>query len=73
MNIPLFLLGYKSMGRYFFFTSLIGVVASSLAIDLFSVSLPVIPALTADRLLCSVLGGAMSGMGLGPVSYTHLP
>lgn len=67
MNIPLFLLGYKSMGRYFFFTSLIGVVASSLAIDLFSVSLPVIPALTADRLLCSVLGGAMSGMGLGLV------
>ena len=67
MNIPLFLLGYKSMGRYFFFTSLIGVVASSLAIDLFSVSLPIIPALTADRLLCSVLGGAMSGMGLGLV------
>ena len=67
MNIPLFLLGYKSMGRYFFITSLVGVVASSVAIDLFSVSLPVIPALQADRLLCSVLGGALSGAGLGIV------
>lgn len=67
MNIPLFLLGYKSMGRYFFITSLVGVVASSVAIDIFSVSLPAISALESDRLLCSVLGGAMSGLGLGLV------
>ena len=67
MNIPLFLLGYKRMGRYFFFTSIVGVVVSSLAIDLFSVLLPVVPVLTTDRLLCAVLGGAMSGMGLGLV------
>lgn len=67
MNIPLFALGYKHMGRHFFFTSILGMVISSLAMDLFAAILEPIPALVEDRLLCSVLGGAVNGVGMGIV------
>ena len=67
MNIPLFFLGYKSMGRFFFVLSVVGVLASSLWIDLFAVILPAVPAFADDRMLCCVLGGAITGLGLGVI------
>lgn len=62
INIPLFLLGYRSMGRVFAFRSLVATVLFSLLIDLLPIS-----ALTQDPLLSCVFGGALLGLGLGLV------
>jgi uncharacterized membrane-anchored protein YitT (DUF2179 family) len=64
-NIPLFIFGFRKMGRDFFILSMAGAAVSSLAIDILGVILPDIPELYGDRLLASVLGGAISGIGLG--------
>lgn len=60
MNIPLFLVGYKSMGRVFAFRSLVATVLFSLAIDALQ-----LPAMTTDPLLGTLFGGVLLGMGLG--------
>ena len=60
MNLPLFLVSYKTMGRTFFIRSIIATVLFSLVIDLIP-----IPALTNDMLLGSVFGGLLLGIGLG--------
>ena len=60
MNVPLFLIGYKSMGRVFAWRSLIAAVLFSVLIDL----LP-LPALTLQPLLASIFGGVLLGAGLG--------
>lgn len=60
LNIPLFLLGYRAMGRVFVLRSLVATVLFSLFIDW----LP-IPAITNDMLLGSVFGGVLMGFGLG--------
>lgn len=60
LNLPLFVLGYKTMGRVFAFRSLIATVIFSALIDL----LP-LPVLTGDVLLGSVYGGILLGVGLG--------
>ena len=60
MNIPLFLLGYRSMGHVFAFRSLFATILFSLLIDLIP-----LPALTADPLLGSLFGGVLLGVGLG--------
>ncbi len=65
LNIPLFGLGWKNIGRKFFCLSLIGVIVSSVLIDVFANFLPALPLLSEDRLLASALGGAMNGLGLG--------
>ena len=60
MNLPLFLAGYKTMGRTFFLRSLIATVAFSLCIDLIP-----LPPVTDDMLLGSIFGGLLLGIGLG--------
>lgn len=60
LNLPLFLLGYRSMGRTFVVRSLIATVIFSFCIDI----LP-IPSITDDMLLGSVFGGLILGIGLG--------
>ena len=60
LNLPLFVIGYKAMGRVFVFRSLVATVLFSFFIDL----LP-LPALTDDILLGSVYGGILLGVGLG--------
>ncbi len=60
LNIPLFLLGYRSSGPIFVLRSLIATVIFSLAIDL----LPFRP-MTDDPLLASLFGGVLLGIGLG--------
>ena len=63
MNIPLFFGGYKKIGKYFFFTSLLGAGCISLFIDLFTF----LPVPEVEPLLAVAFGGAMSGLGLGIV------
>lgn len=60
MNIPLFLIGYRSMGKGFAFRSLVATILLSLFIDL----LPLKP-MTDDPLLGSIFGGVLLGVGLG--------
>ena len=64
LNIPLFLLGIKILGRSFGFKTLFATLILSLAIDLLS---PFLNSLTDDLLLASIFGGLLVGLGLGLV------
>ena len=63
INIPLFLIGYKELGRRFFLGSLLGTALTSLFIDLFTV----IPVPKTDIMLGALYGGILTGIGLGMV------
>lgn len=63
-NIPLFLLGWKRLGRKFFVGSLIGMLSCNTAIDLLA---PILPEVTGEPLLACLYGGALAGVGLGLV------
>ena len=60
MNIPLFLISYRAMGRLFAFRSLVATLFFTLFIDV----LPLRP-MTTDPLLGALYGGVMLGCGLG--------
>ena len=60
LNVPLFLVGYKSSGPIFVFRCFVATVLFSVAIDV----LPLAP-MTDDRLLASLFGGVLLGLGLG--------
>jgi len=60
LNLPLFLLGFKAMGRVFVLRSLVATILFSACIDLFQ-----LPPLTDDILLGSVYGALVLGVGLG--------
>ncbi len=63
INLPLFLLGFKKIGKYFFFSSLAGMFISSVLYDLF---LP-LAIKDLDPLMASIFGGVLTGAGLGAV------
>lgn len=60
LNIPLFIAGYRAMGKIFVFRTLLATMLFSLLIDL----LP-LPPMTEDPLLSTVFGGVLLGGGLG--------
>lgn len=60
LNVPLFIIGYKAMGRVFAFRSLVATVLFSLLIDV----IPFRP-MTDDPLLATLYGGVLLGAGLG--------
>ena len=62
LNIPLFIIGYRSIGRVFAFRSLIAMILFSVCIDI----LP-LQAMTLDPLLGTLFGGVLLGIGLGLV------
>ncbi len=60
LNIPLFIIGYRAMGRVFAFRSLVATVLFSLMIDLLPLKeIPVEP------ILGTLYGGILLGIGLG--------
>ena len=63
LNVPLFLLGLKSIGRQFFLGSLLGMLLSNLFLELFSG----LPVPETEPLLAVLYGGLLSGLGLGLV------
>ena len=63
INLPLFALGGIKIGKRFFMGSLIGMVSSSLLIDL----LVLLPAPQSEPLLGALYGGVICGAGLGMV------
>ncbi len=61
LNIPVFLLGFRFMGKRFLFLSIWGVLVVSLALELSAGVRPV----TQDLLLASLFGGLLTGVGMG--------
>ena len=66
MNLPLFALGGMKIGKKFFVGSLVGMLASSLALDL----LGYMPVPETEPLLAALYGGVLCGLGLGVVFVT---
>lgn len=62
LNIPLFMIGFRQMGRSFAVKSLAVTVAISLTIDLLPGN-----AITHDPMLAAIFGGIMMGAGIGLV------
>jgi uncharacterized membrane-anchored protein YitT (DUF2179 family) len=62
LNVPLFFLGWKVLGRIAFFYTILGTVSLSIFLSLFEgvLSLPM-----EDRLLASLYAGVTIGVGLG--------
>jgi uncharacterized membrane-anchored protein YitT (DUF2179 family) len=65
-NIPLFILGIKTLGRTYGIKSLFGIILSAFFIDFFTYILP-IPSVTNNQILAAVYGGILLGAGLGIV------
>jgi uncharacterized membrane-anchored protein YitT (DUF2179 family) len=59
LNIPLFILAYIKKGREFFAKGIIGTIFLSVFIDI----LDKYPVLTNDKLLASIYGGIIAGLG----------
>ncbi len=66
LNIPLFILAWKHFGGKFIISSLVGMLLSSLLVDLLA-TLNYSP--TGDMLLACIIGGAIKGFGLGIIYY----
>ncbi len=62
LNIPLFIIGIKEMGRGFGLKTLIATFLMSLFIDIIKV-----PSVTDEPILASIYGGVVMGIGLGMV------
>lgn len=60
LNIPLFFIGFRAMGRRFVIRTLVATVLFSLMIDLLKLK-----PFTMDPLLASLFGGVLLGVGLG--------
>ena len=61
INVPLFLISIKGVGKNFFFGSLVGMLLMNGFIELFTV----IPAPEAEPLLAALYGGLLCGAGCG--------
>ena len=68
MNIPLFLLAGKKLGRRFLLGSLYGMLMASAMIEVLSF----LPAMAYDPLVCALYGGVVCGLGLGIVFSTGM-
>ena len=62
LNIPLFALGWKYVGRRFFLYSLVGTLIFSLAVEWVSFHVPI-----QDKILAALLAGIIMGIGTGIV------
>lgn len=63
INLPLFAIGGKKIGKDFFFNSLLGMILVSVFIDLFSL----LPIPETEVLIGALYGGVICGFGLGVV------
>lgn len=66
LNIPLFIIAWKHFGGKFIISSLVGMMLSSLLVDIMA-TLDYSP--TDDMLLACLIGGAIKGFGLGIIYY----
>lgn len=61
MNVPLFFIGWKAIGKNFLGKSFLGTIVVSVAIDLL---MPFVPAYKGDMMLACIFGGILNGLGL---------
>ena len=66
INLPLFIMGGLKIGKKFFLGSLIGMVSSSILLDIFAK----IPGVSVEPLVAALYGGVLCGLGLGMVFAT---
>jgi uncharacterized membrane-anchored protein YitT (DUF2179 family) len=66
LNVPIFLFGLRTMGKKYVLKSLVGMIISSVMIDVFTEVLKVRSA-TDNKVLASIYGGILLGIGLGIV------
>ncbi len=66
LNIPLFIIAWKHFGGKFIVSSLVGMLLSSVFVDVLAV-IDYSP--TDDMLLACLIGGAIKGLGLGLIYY----
>lgn len=62
LNVPVFLLGWRMVGRRFFAYSLFGAVALAAAVEYVHLQIPV-----SDKILAALLAGIIAGGGMGLV------
>lgn len=62
VNIPLFIISYKTVGKRFIFKTFIGTVIMSAVVDITAIVFP--RTYTEDQLLATVYGGFLTGIGL---------
>lgn len=60
VNLPLFLLSIRKLGKIFLIKTMIATILSGLMVDIFSF----LPTITEDRILACIFGGLSSGVGL---------
>ncbi|TRZ89062.1 YitT family protein [bacterium] len=70
LNIPIFVFGLRTMGKKYVLKSLAGMLISSVMIDAFNQVLK-IPSATDNKILASIYGGILLGIGLGIVFRGH--
>lgn len=63
INIPFFIVGYRTLGKRFLFNGILSMVAFAIFLELFG---PV-PSVTDSELLAVVFGGVLLGVGVGTV------
>ena len=68
INLPLFIVSARILGKRFLFGSLFGMLLSSLLID----ALAALPEIQAEPLILTLYGGALCGLGLGLVFSTGM-
>ncbi len=62
LNIPLFFLGWRTLGREFFFKTAFATVVSSVFVDALA---NVVPAFDGEMLIAALYGGVIMGAGFG--------
>lgn len=65
LNVPLFIFGYKYMGKRFVFRTLIATIIFSILIDIFSF----LPPLTKNPMMAAIFGGFLLGSGLALILF----
>lgn len=63
INIPLFFLAWKAMGRLFFAKTMLCIAATTLFLS--ALPIPQAPLVEGDRLTAGLIGGLLSGCGVG--------
>jgi uncharacterized membrane-anchored protein YitT (DUF2179 family) len=66
LNLPIFIFGLRTMGKRYVLKSLAGMLISAFLIDLFDRIIKLTPA-TDNKILASIYGGVLLGIGLGIV------
>ncbi len=69
INIPLFIMGLRVIGREFFIKSLLGMAANSILIDLVGKIDPAILGIGDDLIISAIFGGFFIGLGYGLILY----